>query len=95
MIKLLVLLAVVIVTGCTASTAYDIDEECWIAAGVPTFETEVIDDAFVMTCFAPKYFELKCRHETLQRIDGAYMCTSQGGMTIRVKKVQPPESMTE
>ncbi|MDD5469902.1 MAG: hypothetical protein PHO92_03865 [Candidatus Peribacteraceae bacterium] len=79
------LLFVVSLAGCSASAKYDIDVEC--VRGYPYFEDNSFlndDKTTVLVCYAPVYFEIKCKPETLQEVGDERFCSTHDGKSVRV-----------
>ena len=83
----------ILLAGCNTASGYDIDVECWNDPSTATFQTLEVDDTLILICWAPTYFRLQCKSETVQRMDDTYSCTAHDGEKVRVKKVTPPEAM--
>jgi len=82
--RLLPILFVVVLAGCSASAQYDIDMSCH---DNPTALAKIYADAgetFMLTCYAPEYFEISCDSKTVQRIGSGYLCSTHDGKTVRI-----------
>jgi hypothetical protein len=88
--RLLLFIFITVLTGCSEALRYDIDIKC--GKGSPYFEDNSLlndDKTTVFLCWAPEYFEIKCKPETVQEIGDMRLCSTHDGKSVRVRLFSP------
>lgn len=82
---ILSLLFVILLAGCSTTSAYDIDVTCLYKYPILNSHWEDEETTMVFTCIEPDQFEVRCISNTVQKISDAYLCTTRDQQKVRIK----------
>ena len=77
--------------GCNTQR-YDLEVECW-RNPVTGIGKSNHGKTTKFECYAPKFFKISCRSDTVQNINFDYFCSTADGKSVRIEYTNPPENM--